>query len=69
MESGPALPHAKWGKLLVDRDAGKMAYIVFTDTSEQMAELHAALDEMSPSEGGGSRVSAEVYEVALEMNQ
>ena len=69
MKSGPPLPNAQWGKFLVDRAAGKTAFIVFTDTAEQMAELHSALNEMSPSEGGGSRVSAEVYEVALEMNQ
>jgi hypothetical protein len=68
METGPPLPHAKWGKLLVDRDAGKTAFIVFTDTAEQMAELHAALNDMSPTGGGGTRVSADVYEVALEMN-
>lgn len=49
-----------------DRENGKALGIVFCATEEDMRRVDAALDEMSPGEGAGSRTSVEIYEVMLD---
>jgi hypothetical protein len=49
-----------------DRDKGTALGIVFCATEEDMQRAHAALNEMSPGEGGGSRTGVEIYEVMLD---
>lgn len=49
-----------------DRESGKGLGIVFCATEEDMRRADAALNEMSPGEGGGSRTSVEIYEVMLD---
>lgn len=63
-----APPGATRGEMLVDRAAGKFAFLVYADTEADIRTADAVLAEMSPGEGGGSRVSVDIYEVALSMS-
>jgi hypothetical protein len=51
---------------LGDRENARALGIVFCATEEDMRRADAALNEMSPGEGGGSRTSVEIYEVMLD---
>jgi hypothetical protein len=50
----------------VDRENGVALGITFCETEEDLRRADAALNEMSPDEGEGRRVSVEIYEVALD---
>ena len=51
-------------EMLVDRERGAVAVLVYAETQEQAREIDRIMDGMSPSSGEwGKRVSAEVYEV------
>ena len=53
--------------VLADREKGSSAMIVFCDTEDEIREVHALFDQMSPpSEGGGKRQSVDLYEVAID---
>ena len=53
--------------MLVDRERGAVAVLVYADTEEQAREIDRIMDGMSPSsDEWGRRVSAEVYEVYLD---
>jgi hypothetical protein len=53
--------------VLLDRDGGKVAVLVYCDTAEDAAEVDRILDGVNPpraAEGGsGRRVGADIYEV------
>jgi hypothetical protein len=51
---------------LGDRESGTAVALVFCATEEDMARADAALNEMSPGEGGGSRTGVEILEVMLD---
>src|SRR5215218_3221822 len=51
---------------LADRESGNALGITFCETEEDMRRADAALNEMSPGEGQGSRRGVEIYEVALD---
>ena len=51
---------------LGDREGGTALGIVFCATENDMRRADAALNELSPGEGGGSRTSVEIYEVMLD---
>jgi hypothetical protein len=51
---------------LGDRESGTALGIVFCATEEDMRRADAALNEMSPGEGGGRRTGVEIYEVMLD---
>lgn len=51
---------------LGDREAGSALGIVFCETEDDMRRADAALNEMSPGEGGGRRSRVEIYEVLLD---
>jgi len=51
---------------IVDRESGRALGIVFCETEEDMRRADAALNDMSPGEGGGRRASVEIYEVMLD---
>ena len=54
-------------EMLVDRDRGAVAMLVYAETRDQLREIDRIMDGMSPSsEGWGKRVSAELYEVFLD---
>ena len=50
----------------VDRESGTALGITFCETEEDVRRADAALNEMSPGEGGGRRTSVEIYEVMLD---
>lgn len=68
-EEGPEVPRELAGlagriEMLIDRERGATAMLVYTDTAEQAREIDRIMDGMSPSSGEwGKRASAEVYEV------
>lgn len=51
--------------LLVDRNAGKVANVVFTDSEDELNRADEALNSMSP-QGSGRRTSVEKYELAID---
>lgn len=51
---------------LVDRESGTALGITFCATEEDMRRADAALNEMSPDEGGGRRSGVEILEVVLD---
>ena len=54
-------------EMVVDRDRGAGAVLVYAETEEQIREIDRIMDGMSPSsDGWGRRVSAEVYEVYVD---
>jgi len=54
-------------EMLVDRERGATAVLVYAETEQQAREIDRIMDGMSPSSSEwGRRVSAEVYEVYLD---
>ena len=53
---------------LVDRKTGTFVGIAFCETEDEMRRADEALNRMSPGAGGGSRTSADVYEVAIDQS-
>lgn len=51
--------------MLVDREGAKALAITLFRSEEDLRRGHEALNEMSPSEGGGRRTSVGFYEVAI----
>jgi hypothetical protein len=52
--------------MLVDREKGSSATIVFCETEEKLREADHILQGMSPPSGEGLRTSLEMFEVALD---
>ena len=52
--------------VLADRDQGSSAMVVFTDGEDEIRQLDAMFNQMSPGEGGGQRQSVDIYEVAID---
>jgi hypothetical protein len=52
--------------VLADRDKGSSAMVVFSDTEDDIRQLDAMFNAMSPGEGGGQRQSVDIYEVAID---
>jgi hypothetical protein len=52
--------------MLVDRENGRGAGVIFCETEEDLRRVNDAMNQMSPPPGGGKRSSVEVYEVALD---
>lgn len=52
--------------MLIDRENGRGASVIFCDTAEDTDRVDQAMSQMSPPSGGGSRSSVEIYEVALD---
>jgi hypothetical protein len=51
-------------EMLIDRDRGAVAMLVYAETRDQLREIDRIMDGMAPSsEGWGKRVSVELYEV------
>ena len=51
---------------LGDRENGRALGIVMCASEEDMRRADAALNEMSPGEGAGSRTGVEIYEVLVD---
>ena len=52
--------------MLVDRENGRGAGVVFCETEEDLRRIDQAMNEMSPPPGAGTRASVEIYEVAVD---
>lgn len=54
-------------EMLVDRRCGRVAVCVYCERADPVREADRILSEMSPADKGwGARVSADIYEVALD---
>jgi hypothetical protein len=57
----------KRAMMLVDRENGRGASVIFCETEEDLQKVDAAMNQMTPpASGGGHRTSVEVYEVAVD---
>lgn len=61
----PGLEAAKRAMMLIDRQSGRGAGLTFFDSEEDMRRGDEALNAMNP-EGGISRTSVEMFEVAVD---
>ena len=52
--------------LLVDRKSNRGANVVICETEDDVRRVDAALNEMTPVSGRGTRTSVEIYEVVLD---
>jgi hypothetical protein len=53
--------------MLTDPDGGRVVMIGLFESEADLQESEAALKEMNPPEGMGSRVSTDIYEVATDV--
>lgn len=56
----------KRAMMLVDRESGRGAGVIFCDSEEDLRRVDEAMNQMSPPPGGGTRASVEMYEVAVD---
>lgn len=52
--------------LLVDRENDRGANLILCETEEDLRRVDAAMNEMTPASGRGSRTSVEMYEVVVD---
>jgi hypothetical protein len=52
--------------MLVDRQGGRGAGVIFCDSEEDLRRVDAAMNQMTPPSGAGTRTSVELYEVVLD---
>ncbi|MFN8216254.1 MAG: hypothetical protein U0R71_06620 [Solirubrobacterales bacterium] len=52
--------------LLADRESNRGANLIVCETEEGLRRVDAALNEMTPEPGRGSRTSVEMFEVLLD---
>ena len=62
----PGVP-AKGFTMLIDPESGRSIGIALFETEDDYAAGDAALNEMTPSDDGGHRVSVEKYEVGADI--
>lgn len=58
----------KRAMMLVDRNGGRGASVIFCETEDDLRRVDEAMNQMTPPGGanGGHRVSVEMYEVAVD---
>lgn len=61
-----ALDAVERAMMLVDRENGRGAGVIFCETEEDLRRIDQAMNQMSPPPGAGTRASVEVYEVAVD---
>ena len=52
--------------MLVDRESGRGANLVFCATEDDLQKAHRFLDSLTPDQGEGYRISVDTYEVAID---
>jgi hypothetical protein len=57
----------KRAMMLVDRENGRGAGLLFCETEDELRRLDEAMGQMNPPPGGGKRSSVEMYEVAVDV--
>jgi hypothetical protein len=60
---------AKRSLMLVDRESGRGAAVVFCETEVDLRAVDEFMNNMSPPSGTGTRSSVELYEVAVDSDQ
>jgi hypothetical protein len=63
---GPPIQRAL---MLVDRARGRGAALTFCETEDDLREADAFMNNMSRPAGGGSRISVELFEVAVDTDE
>jgi hypothetical protein len=56
----------KRAMMLVDRENGRGAGLIFCESEEDLRRVDEAMNQMNPPSGGGTRSSVEMYEVAVD---
>ena len=56
----------KRAMMLVDRENGRGAGLIFCESEEDIRRVDEAMNQMNPPSGGGTRSSVEMYEVAVD---
>jgi hypothetical protein len=56
----------KRAMMLVDRENGRGASVIFCETEDDLRRVDEGMNQMAPAPGGGSRSSVEMYEVAVD---
>ena len=67
--SSPMAQHrgvVKRAMMLVDRANGRGAGVLFCETEDELRQIDEAMNQMNPPQGGGSRSSVEMYEIAID---
>ncbi len=57
---------AKRMMLLVDRENNQGANLILCETEDDLRRVNAAMDQMTPAAGRGTRTAVEMYEVLLD---
>jgi len=57
----------KRAMMLVDRENGRGAGLIFCESEEDLRRVDEAMNQMNPPSGGGTRSSVEMYEVAIDL--
>ena len=52
--------------LLVDRDGNRGANLILCENEDDLLQVDAAMNEITPATGRGARTSVEMYEVLLD---
>jgi hypothetical protein len=66
-EAGSAdRPPIKRAMMLADRQGGRGAGVMFSDSEEDIRRVDEFMSKMTPPAGAGSRTSVEIYEVVVD---
>jgi hypothetical protein len=60
---GPPITRAL---MLIDREGGSGASVIFCDTEEDMRKADGYMNSMTPGDRGGTRTGVEIFEVAVD---
>jgi hypothetical protein len=55
--------------MLVDRESGTGASLIFCDSEDDLRQADQFMNQMSPPSGTGRRSSVELYEVAIDSDE
>jgi hypothetical protein len=64
----PEMP-VRRGLMLVDRENGRGANLMFCETEDDLRRVDEYMNSMTPVTGAGRRTSVEMYEVVLDSDE
>jgi hypothetical protein len=67
--SGGEAPPIKRALMLVDRENGRGAAVAFCESEDDLRKVDEFMNSQTPPGGTGSRVSVEMYEVAVDSDR
>ncbi|HEY8725059.1 MAG TPA: hypothetical protein VIL92_14530 [Gaiellaceae bacterium] len=59
-------PPIKRALMLVDRENGRGANVMFCETEDDLRKVDEFMNSMTPHDRGGTRIGVEMYEVAVD---